>query len=71
MMRFIGGELRLTRDYTWMLTIQLADEEGPQQLQDEGRFEENGAEGTRSGCASHHWLSAAVHSCARRRSAIS
>ncbi len=27
--------------------------------------------GTRSGCAAHQWLSAAVHSCARRRSKIS
>jgi hypothetical protein len=44
MMRFIGGGLRLNRDGTWQLAIQLEDENGPQGLDDEGNFEQDGTE---------------------------
>ena len=37
-MRFIGGGLRLNDDGTWQLVVELQDENGPQELDDEGYF---------------------------------
>jgi hypothetical protein len=44
MMRFLGGGLRLSADGTWQMVIALQDGNGPQRLEDEGSFQQDGAD---------------------------
>jgi hypothetical protein len=40
--RFYGGGLRLNRDGTWQLEVEIQGVDGPQDLEDEGSFEQDG-----------------------------